>query len=84
LREQCGLAEADDEEEETSDKGAAIRDQIAGTRATTLVGFIFKAKYAAEHCRGDPDLDVMASIVDDLLALEKAANVRTRRERQAR
>lgn len=69
LREECGVAVADAEEEEASDQVGTIRDCIAGTRATTLAGIIFKAKYAAAHYSGEYEQDVMVSIVDDLLAL---------------
>jgi len=48
---------------------SAIRDRIVVTRATTLDGLKFKVKYAVDHCPGDPDEDVMDSIVDDVLAM---------------
>ena len=47
----------------------AIRDKIVSTRARTLAGLTFKARYAASHFPGDPDEDVMRSIVEDLLAM---------------
>lgn len=47
----------------------AIRDKIVSTRATTLAGLTFKARYASAHFPGDPDEDVMKSIVEDLLAM---------------
>jgi hypothetical protein len=69
LREECGLAVAEDEEGETSNEVSAIRDHIAGTRATTLAGLVFKARYASSHYRGEYDVGVMTSLVNDLLAL---------------
>jgi hypothetical protein len=45
----------------------ALKERIVETRATTLAGLIFKAKYAVAHYRGEPDQEVMDSIVDDLL-----------------
>ena len=45
---------------------------LAATPATTLVGLIFKARYAATHYEDDYDTDVMISIVHDLLAMEGA------------
>ena len=69
LKEECGLVAAEFEESEASDEVLAIRDFIAETRATTLAGLVFKAKYAAGHYRSEYDLDVMTSIVDDLLTM---------------
>ena len=46
-----------------------IRDQIVAIRATTIAGLIFKARYASEHYRDEPDDEVMELIVDDLLAM---------------
>ena len=47
----------------------AIRDKIVSTRARTLAALTFKARYAAAHFPGDPDEEVMISIVEDLLSL---------------
>ena len=48
----------------------SIRDEkIIPTRARTLPGLIFKARHAATHFENEYDQDVMASIVDDLIAL---------------
>ena len=47
----------------------AIRDEIVSARARTLDGLTFKARYAASHFPGDPDEEVMRSIVGDLLSL---------------
>jgi hypothetical protein len=52
----------------------AIRDKIVATRARTLNGLTFKARYAADHFPGDEDEDVMKSIVEDLLAMAGAAS----------
>ena len=48
---------------------AICNEKIIPMRAKTLEGLIFKARYAASHFPGDPDEDVMRSIVDDLLAM---------------
>ena len=42
---------------------------IVATRARTLAGLIFKAKFAATHFPGDPEEKVMVSIVEDLLTM---------------
>jgi hypothetical protein len=47
----------------------ALQTRIVETRATTLAGLIFKARYAVAHYGGEPDQDVIDSIVDDLLAM---------------
>ena len=48
----------------------SVRNTIAETPATTLAGLKFKVKYAAAHCEGAYDAEVVTSIVDDLLAKE--------------
>jgi hypothetical protein len=47
----------------------SIREKIVSTRAHTLPGLIFKARYAATHFENEYDENVMPSIVDDLIAL---------------
>ena len=42
---------------------------LVDTPAKTLAGLIYKARYAATHYRTEYVEDVMASIVDDLLAM---------------
>lgn len=70
-RQASGLKAAEEAEDEADKRILAIRNEkIIPTRATTLDGLIFKARYAASHFEGDPDEDVMLSIVDDLLALK--------------
>src|SRR5579871_2021786 len=68
-REECGLAAAEEAHEEAMDACIEIRDRIAETRARTLDGLSFKARYAATHCEGAPDDRVVDSILDDLLAM---------------
>jgi hypothetical protein len=55
---------------DAQDAAMNLRDRIAEIQATTLAGLTFKAKYAASHYRGEYDVDVMTSIVDDLLAFD--------------
>jgi hypothetical protein len=76
LRVNSGLKAGEESQYEAEVIVLALRDRIVEIRAATLAGLIFKAKYAAEHYRSEYDPEVMASIVDDLLALdEEAANV---------
>ena len=80
LHDETGLTAAQERGEEINADVLALRDEIVATRATTLAGLKFKAKYAIDHYPGEPDPDVMESIVDDILAmtgsgLGEAANV---------
>jgi hypothetical protein len=68
-----GLKAAEDAANAADDVRLAIRDEIVFTPARLLAGLVFKAKYAAEHFPGDPDEEVMKSIVDDLLAMAPTA-----------
>jgi hypothetical protein len=62
-----GLAAAEEAQNEADKVCLMIRDEkLIPTRARTIDGLIFKARYAA---RFDYDENVMVSIVDDLLAL---------------
>jgi hypothetical protein len=56
--------------DEAIDNVSDISGQIAAQIATTIAGLKFKAKYAAEHYPDEPDIDVMASIIDDILQME--------------
>ena len=56
-------------EDATSEAVNQVRDALAETPATTIAGLIFKARYAAAHYRTEYDVDVMISIVDDLMAM---------------
>jgi hypothetical protein len=47
----------------------SLSDVVVTIRATTLASLLFKARFAASHFLGDPDEDVMRSIVEDLLAM---------------
>ena len=64
-----GLKAAEEAVNAADDVRLVIRDRIVSTRARTLAGLIFKARYASTHFPGDPDEDVMKSIVADLLAM---------------
>jgi hypothetical protein len=67
-RVESGLEDAEREEREKSDAVTEIKERLLATKATTLAGLIFKARYARAHYSpGDYDLEVMISIVDDLL-----------------
>jgi hypothetical protein len=70
LHVETGLTAAEARDEEIDADISALRDQIVATRATTLAGLKFKAKYALDHYPDEPDQDVMVSIVDDILAME--------------
>jgi hypothetical protein len=70
LDDETGLTAAEERVAEAQSEGDALRDQIVATRATTLAGLKFKAAYAAAHYPDEPDQDVMASIVADILAME--------------
>ena len=65
----CGLRDARGRVSDAITTLDAVRDRLAAMRATTLAGLKFKAKYAAEHFPNEWDPDVMASIVDDILAM---------------
>jgi hypothetical protein len=69
LHDETGLTAARERDEEIDADVLALRDEIVATRATTLAGLKFKAKYAIDHYPGEPDQDVMDSIVDDILAM---------------
>lgn len=56
-----------------NDKIAELREEILSWQPETLDGLIFKARYAAAHYEYEYDLDVMISIVDDLLAMSAEA-----------
>ena len=66
LREKCRVPEADAAQEEAADAEIEVLDQIADIPATTIEGLRFKA-WICQVTDGYPE--VMASIVDDLLAM---------------
>jgi hypothetical protein len=70
---ECGLTETEEAQKIASIAAMEIRDRIAGIPATTLVGLMLKARYAAEHDQCAYDEKIMTSIVDDLLALSGEA-----------
>ena len=69
-RRKSGLLAAEEAQAEADEIRLSIRDEkLIPTRARTLEGLIFKARYAASHFKEDYDEEVMRSIVDDLLAI---------------
>ena len=78
-RRELGLLAAEEAQAEADGIRLSIRDEkLIPTRARTLEGLIFKARYAASHFKEDYDEEVMRSIVDDLLAIaagEEAAHM---------
>jgi hypothetical protein len=69
LKHEFGVKAAFDRSDEVDDQVEVIRDRIAELRAITIDGLKFKAKYASQHCTTEWDVKIMASIVDDILAL---------------
>lgn len=71
---ESGLRAADEAVTAADKIRLTIRDEkLVVTRARTLEGLIFKAKYAASHFDNEYDEEVMISIVDDLIALGEEA-----------
>jgi hypothetical protein len=66
---ECGLADLEEIEAEKLAVVTGLQQAVIAIEARTLSGLIFKAKYAATHYASEYDLDVMVSIVDDLLAM---------------
>lgn len=69
---ESGLVAAEKAQDDADDVRLMIRDEkLIPTRARTLEGLIFKARYAARFGDNEDDWEeeVMISIVDDLLAL---------------
>jgi hypothetical protein len=66
---ESGLTAAEEAQNAAADVRLSLSDVVVTIRATTLAGLIFKARFAASHFPGDPDEDVMRSIVEDLLAM---------------
>ena len=76
LHAECGVTAAQALEDAAQEAVNSVRDALVDTPAKTLVGLIFKARYAATHNPDEYDEVVVASIVDDLLAMaEELANV---------
>ena len=77
-RRESGLLAAEEAQDDADGIRLSIRDEkLIPTRARTLEGLIFKARYAAGHFKEDYDEKVMRSIVDDLLALAEDEEART-------
>ena len=73
-RRELGLLAAEEAQAEADRHRLSIQDEkLIPTRARTIEGLIFKARYAASHFKEDYDEEVMRSIVDDLLALAEDA-----------
>ena len=69
-RRELGLLAAEEAQDEADGIRLSIRDEkLIPTRARTLEGLIFKARYAASHFKEAYDEEVMCSIIDDLLAI---------------
>ena len=77
-RRELGLLGAEEAQAEADGVRLKIQDEkLIPTRARTLEGLIFKARYAASHFKEDYDEEVMRSIVDDLLAIAAGEGART-------
>ena len=77
-RRESGLLAAEEAQDDADGIRLSIRDEkLIPTRARTLEGLIFKARYAASHFKEDYDEEVMRSIVDDLLAIAAGEEART-------
>jgi hypothetical protein len=82
---ESGLPAAEEAQSEADSIRLHIRDEkIVPTRARTLRGLIFKARYAATHFENAYDEDVMTSIVDDLLAIAEDADRALAEDEEAR
>ena len=76
-RRKSGLLAAEEAQDEADGIRLSIRDEkLIPTRARTLEGLIFKARYAASHFKEDYDEEVMRSIIDDLFALASGEEAR--------
>ncbi|MFZ0205754.1 MAG: hypothetical protein WAL59_06495 [Roseiarcus sp.] len=69
LQAECGVTAAQEREDAAHEAINSVRDDLIDVQATTLAGLIFTARYAATHDSDEWDEDVMASIVEDLLAM---------------
>ena len=66
---ECGVTAADELEDVVHETISQVRADLVDTPARTLAGVIFKARCAGACYRTEYDEEVMASIVDDLLAM---------------
>jgi hypothetical protein len=69
LSDECGMTAAEERASEAFRRVNAMSARLASIQATTPAGLIFKARFAAAHLPDEWDPDVMASIVEDLLAM---------------
>jgi hypothetical protein len=67
---ETGAAAACDHADDLLCEVDAICDKIIAIRATTLAGLKFKAKYVAEHDPDAPSLELLDSIIADILEME--------------
>jgi hypothetical protein len=74
LHAECGVTAAQALEDAAQEAVNSVRDALVDTPAKTLVGLIFKARYAATHNPDEYDEVVVASIVDDLLAMAEGGD----------
>lgn len=78
LRGEVGLTAAEEAHRDASVAACEARDLLANMRAKTLAGLVFKAECAASFPMGDCDHELVASIVEDLLAMAEADHARAR------
>lgn len=69
LQAECGVTAAHEMRDAAQETVSQLQADLVDTPATTLAGLIFKARYAATHNSDEWDIEVMASIVEDLLAM---------------
>jgi hypothetical protein len=69
ISDECGMTAAEERASEAFHRVNVMSARLVSIQATTLAGLIFKAKFAAAHLPDQWDPDVMASIVEDLLAM---------------
>jgi hypothetical protein len=69
LKAECGVTAAEEVRDAAHETISQLQADLIDTPAKTLAGLIFKARYAVTHYSDDYDEDVMASIVEDLLAM---------------
>jgi hypothetical protein len=69
IKAECGVTAAEENRDSVQETVSQLQADLIDTPAKTLAGLIFKARYAATHNPDEYDEEVMASIVDDLLAM---------------
>jgi hypothetical protein len=69
VKAECGLTAAQETKDSAYETISQLQADVIDTPAKTLVGLIFKARYAATLYSDEYDKDVMISIVEDLLEI---------------